>query len=519
MEKPSSYKELFERSPDAFLIMEGDRFIDCNPAAVRMLRFRDKQSLLERYSGSGRPGSFSAHPAEMSPEFQPDGERSWDKAARMIALTFDQGNHTFEWTHLRADGELLLVEVQLTAVRRGPVPRIHVVWRDIAERKRMEAELMRVQRLDAIGNLAGGIAHDLNNLLAVTMGAAELLGQELAAGRPHRAHLDQILEASERAAQLTSRLLSLSRGQPTPPRPTDLNSLVRGLQSLLTRAVNERITFDIDTVDRPAVVYADPTQLEQIVMNLVVNACEAMSDGGRLRLGVSTRQIPPGHSPCLLSAGEYISLTVSDTGKGMTEEQAERAFDLFYTTKAERGGSGLGLATVHSIARSAGGLAQIQSEAGRGTTVEVLFPVCHETPDKPAERRTEFGPGDGETVLLVDDEKAITELLELVLSENGYRVITANSGEEAMETAGQWDGPIDALVTDVVMPDFNGPELARRLLAVRPGLSVLLMSGYAGAEEPAEFGSGEHRSVLTKPFGPADLLAELRGLLDARVAK
>ena len=515
MEEEKSYRELFELSPDAILIMEGDRFVDCNPAAVRMLRFSDQRALLERYSGATDRGALRAHPADISPPCQPDGRDSFEKAEEFLEIAFERGSHTFEWTHLCADGEPLLVEVQLTAVRRGKKPVLHVVWRDISERKRLEAELRRAQRLEAVGRLAGGVAHDFNNLLVVILGHAELLAEEFESSRPNPKHVAGIQSAADRAANLTRQLLAFSRGQPAQSRVTDLGDLVEQLGDLLRQLIGEHIELDLARQDEPLTVVADPSQLEQIVVNLAANARDAMPQGGSLEISIArcsiTSKDPSGHLP----AGAYVVLRVADSGTGMTDEQLDRAFDPFYTTKTLGKGTGLGLATVHAIAEQYGGHASIESVPGGGTTVQVLFPRSNRkpVPRRQAPLRTR-NSGGGETILLVEDERAIRDLLEVGLTTKGYGVLTAQDGQEALDRVAQWGKAIDLLVTDVVMPRVSGPALVRRLSTIFPRLRVLYMSGYSEEGDLGTMSDSERASVLQKPFAIKRLQAEVRRILD-----
>ena len=521
MDRDESYRELFELSPDAILMLEGDRFVDCNPAAVRMLRFPNKQALLECYSGKGSPEGRSAHPGDISPPTQPDGRDSFEKAEEYIAIAFERGSHTFEWMHLCADGEPILVEVQLTVVRRGERPLLHVVWRDISERKRLEAELRRSHRLEAVGRLAGGIAHDFNNLLVVMLSCAELLEKRFESNDPGLDLVVQIREAADRAADLTRQLLAFSRGQPAQSRPLDLRDLIGQLGSLLRRLIGEHIDLLIDPgrESEPMAVEADPSQLEQIVVNLVANARDAMPQGGRVRISVDRRQIRPWESTGQVTPGDYVALSVADSGQGMNAEQLDRAFDPFYTTKSLGKGTGLGLATVYAIAEQNGGHASIASAPGKGTTVEVLLPHSADRTswstlfaDQAAAHVVRSGGG--ESILLVEDETTIRDLFETSLKMAGYRVTTAGDGQEALDRVSREDLRVDLLVTDVVMPRMSGPDLVRRLLPLRPHLRVLYMSGYSADANLSVMPRDERAVVLQKPFSPKLLLAEIRKALN-----
>jgi two-component system cell cycle sensor histidine kinase/response regulator CckA len=511
------YKTLFELSPDAILIIEGDRFIDCNPAAVKMLRFPNKQALIDRYTPGEGGNLLGAHPAELSPPTQPDGRNSFEKAAEMMRIAFERGSHRFEWDHVRADGEVFSVEVILTVVALEPKPVLHGVWREIGERKKLEQDLRRAQRLESVGRLAGGIAHDFNNLLVVILSHAELLQRELrAAGRGEQAdQAQEIRAAGDRAAALTHQLLTFSRGHPTRPRPTDLVELIGGLGSMLSRLIGEHIDFDLDLPRGPITVKADRSQIEQLVVNLAANARDVMAAGGELRIGLA-RHVH-GQSGLLprLAAGNYAAIRVLDTGEGMTQEQIDRAFDPFYTTKAPGSGSGLGLATVHAIAEQCGGGACIESTLGKGSTVSVLLPLCSDEPISPEPRPTDSESIAGsETILVAEDEDAIRNLMCIALEKSGYRILRAADGVEALAIAQSHDSKIDLVVSDMVMPRMSGPDFVKELRQIRPDTKVIFMSGYAQDGSIAGASADEKTEILAKPFSPDVLLAAARKLLD-----
>jgi len=508
MDPRNAYEDLFELSPNAILIIEGDRFVDCNPAAVEMLRFPSKQALL------GHSGA-QTHPADISPACQPDGESSAEKAEKYLKIASEQGSHTFEWTHLRFDGTDLLVEVQLTVAKAGERPVVHVVWRDISERKRLEAELGRVQRLEAVGRLAGGIAHDFNNLLMVIVSHAELLKDGFDSGSPDPSPVQEIQDAADRAAALTRQLLAFSRGQPAQARATDLGDVVDGVLGLLDRLIGEHIEIDVQRGDGPLTVMADPSQLEQLVLNLATNARDAMPRGGRVEISIGREQVDEGRSDHL-APGAYVSLSVGDSGSGMTREQIDRAFDPYYTTKATGKGTGLGLATVHAIVEQNFGQVWIESEPGQGACIRVLLPLSQREPEAArSARQGRRQKGGGETILLVEDESSIRTLFETGLRKEGYRVMSAEDGQEALDLVAGRSEAIDLLVTDVVMPRLSGPELARRLSNEWPGLQVLFMSGYSDEGNLSAIRAVHRSRVLQKPFPPKVLHSEIRRMLDA----
>jgi signal transduction histidine kinase len=511
------YRELFEHSPDAILIIEEERFVDCNPAAARMMRFPSKQALLKRYSGGQKAGTLRAHPSEFSPAKQPDGRDSFEKAEEMMQIAIEQGSHCFEWDHLRADGESFTVEVMLTAVDRGPKHVIYVVWREITERKKLEQKLRQSQRLESVGRLAGGIAHDFNNLLLVILAHAEILREELeAAGQLEKAEAAaEICEAGDRAAALTRQLLTFSRGQPVKRRPTDLVRVMTHLRTLLERLIGEDILFEFDLPLGPVTAVVDTSQIEQLVVNLATNGRDAMPKGGRLEVALSEHRHERSNLLPRLPAGNYALIRVSDTGEGMEPEQIERAFDPFYTTKEPGSGSGLGLATVHSIAEQCGGGAYIESATGQGTSVSVLIPLSDARPvPEPQKSRTSASLDGDETILVVEDEDGIRKLIRNLLQQRGYHVINASDGVDALEIARKYESTIDLVITDIVMPRLSGPELVKRLREERPESRVIFMSGYAQDGAPDVTSAGEDAEVLEKPFSHRELLTVVRKLLD-----
>lgn len=502
------YRELFEHSPDAILIIEGGRFVDCNEATARMLRFSSRDELLRRFQ-SDQAEPLSVHPAEFSPPSQPDGQDSHVKAEEMMRIAFEQGHHRFEWDHMRADGEVFPVEVQLVAFSRGDKRLLHVVWREITERKKLEAELRQAQKLEAIGKLAGGLAHDFNNLLLVIQGHASLLREEASDQPLISDHVSEIEKASMKAATLTQQMLAFSRRQVLRMRTLDLAELVRSMASLLSPLIGEHIQFHTELPSDPAPVRAAASQLEQVIVNLITNARDAMPSGGELWVRVSM-----GRADFEGGAGDAVVLTVQDSGIGMPPQVAEKAFDPFFTTKEQGQGTGLGLATVHGIVRQSGGVVELQSTLGTGTAVRVCLPRSDEPIERAAEPATpQPRPATGQSLLLVEDEAGVRELLERVLTEAGYEVHTARDGQQALDLVLGHADEFDLLLTDVVMPRVRGDELARRVAAAHPKLRILLMSGYI-RDAPVDMEAlAREFPLIEKPFRPADLLTKLRETL------
>ncbi len=388
-----------------------------------------------------------------------------------------------------------------------------------AERQRLESRLQQAQRLESLGQLAGGVAHDFNNLLAVIVNYAAFVSEEIemaATADPDRWHsvardMQQIQRATERGIALTHQLLAFGRREVVRPRVLSLNAVVAEVKELLIRSIGEHVQL----VTEPTVglwpVKADSGQIEQILVNLAVNARDAMPTGGTLTIDTDNVVVDSDSEP---PAGRYVRLRVADTGVGMPQEVIARIFEPFFTTKPKGEGTGLGLATVYGIVKQAGGDVQVSSEPGAGTTFTVLLPVTDEAPvevEVPA-----AGPpsGGGETILVVEDEPAMREVTRRILGRNGYEVVLAETPLDALELAGNHDGPIDLLLTDVVMPKMLGKDVAERVRTLRPEVKVLFMSGYArpvlargGTLEPGV-------TLLEKPFSELVLLAAVRQVLD-----
>jgi PAS domain S-box-containing protein len=391
-----------------------------------------------------------------------------------------------------------------------------VVLVDVTEHKRLEAQLQQAQKLEAVGRLAGGIAHDFNNLLGVILGYSEILGRQ--ASEAQRAKLDQITKAAERAAGLTRQLLAFSRRQVIEPEVLDLNLLLSDLQTMLGRMIGEDIDLAIVPGADLGQVKADPGQLEQVVMNLSVNARDAMPDGGLLRLETANVELDAREAARhpTMAPGPYVLLTVSDTGCGMEKEMLSKIFDPFFTTKEPGKGTGLGLATVYGIVKQAGGFVWVYSEVGQGTTFKIYLPRVDERVSASEPRETATPSKGWETILLVEDEASLRAITREILEEHGYRVVQAADASEAMGISDRHPEPIHLLVTDVVMPGLNGRQLADSLLALRPSLSVLFMSGYTddviahrGVLDPGTL-------FLSKPFTTQALLRRVREALGGR---
>lgn len=392
------------------------------------------------------------------------------------------------------------------------------IARDVTERKQLEEQLRQSQKLEAVGQLAGGVAHDFNNLLTVINGYSDLLLRKLGKEDAMRLNVEEIKKAGERAAALTRQLLAFSRKQVLQPKVLKLNAVVADVEKMLRRLIGEDI--DLLTVLEPSLgqIKADPGQIEQVILNLVVNARDAMPQGGKLTIETSNVDLTTEYERRRtdIKPGKYVMLAVSDSGTGMDAETQARIFEPFFTTKEKGKGTGLGCSTVYGIVKQSEGNIWVYSEIGKGTTFKVYLPRidgevqvdgAHESPFELRRGR--------EIVLLTEDETPVRRLTRMILEMNGYEVLEATNGNEALAIYKKHRGRFDLIVTDVVMPNMSGPELARTLEALSPGIKVLYLSGYTDDAIVRHGLLDQKMAFLQKPFTPDALLRKVREVLDA----
>jgi PAS domain S-box-containing protein len=436
----------------------------------------------------------------------------------------------YETTRVRFDGSLVEVSATASPITdgSGTVVGISTIGRDITERKRaarerdeLEARLHQAQRLESLGQLAGGVAHDFNNLLAVILNYASFVAEELGDNEAARADVEAIRAAAERAARLTHQLLIFARRETVQPEVLELNAVVSDIHALLSRTLGEHVQLRVSPGRTLPSVRIDRGQLEQVVVNLAVNARDAMPDGGSLLIETTEIAIDDDyarlHPP--LTAGDFVQLSVSDTGTGMTQDVAARAFEPFFSTKPKGEGSGLGLATVYGIVGEAGGGVSIYSEPGLGTTVRVYLPALRRA--APAAARTERpkpSSGEGRTVFVVEDEPAMRDVTVRILRRNGYAVVVSATAREAIAAMADHESG-DLLLTDVVMPGMSGPELAATVHEMRPELPVLFMSGYSQGVLGPQNALDENVRLIQKPFTEEALLEQVDAAISAVVAR
>ena len=434
------------------------------------------------------------------------------------------GDVEVEYGIVKPDGVRRRVLVRAWLVRdvHGEPARFAGTMRDVtevrskqAELEKSEAQLRQSQKMEAVGRLAGGVAHDFNNMLTAILGYGELLEDALAGNPALKGAIDEVVKAGRRAAELTKRLLAFSRKQVMAPESLDVGAVVKDVQGMLRRLIGEDVVLEVAAGKDVPPVFADRGQVEQVLMNLAVNARDAMPKGGKLRISFGAVDIGAPGAEGVPAAGRYVRLSVSDTGCGMTDEVKAHLFEPFYTTKGPGQGTGLGLATVHGILRQSGGGISATSTLGVGTTFDTYLPLSQEAPRtgaRPPSGTRERHRGTG-TILVAEDEQLVRRLVVETLEGAGYRVLEAHDGQEALSIATAEPGPIRLLVTDVVMPFVGGPEAARSIQIARPEMKVLFISGYTDEGTVDQILAQAGTAFLQKPFAPKMLLSRVGEIL------
>ena len=478
------------------------RFLDVNPALITMLGYGSVEDLLQL---NLRREVF------VSPQ-------GLEGLAEDYRRTGSLNGVEVQWK--RKDGRVIIVRLSGSASVSTDEPEevLELIAEDITDRRQLEEQLRQAQKMDAVGRLAGGVAHDFNNLLMVINGYTEVLLEQMPKGSAMHHKVESIQQAADRAATLTRQLLAFSRKQLLELKVVDVNTVVGDMERLLRPLIGENIELITRLSPETGRTRADAGQLEQVIMNLVVNAKDAMPEGGKLTLqssDVTVRQNFSEHR--FIQPGRYAVISVADTGHGMDKETQSRIFEPFFTTKEKGKGTGLGLSTVYGIVKQSSGYVFAQSEVGAGTTFYVYLPRVEESAEELSPAKTLQNEAGGcETVLLVEDEESVRELVHVTLVSRGYKVLQAENGEAGLRIAEACKEPIDILITDVVMPGMGGRELAKRLLALRTGISVLYLSGYTEDAVVTQGAIGPATAFLQKPFTLQNLVKKVREVLRAK---
>ena len=501
-ESEAQYRLLFDANPNPMWVydLETLKFLAVNDAATR------------RY-GYSRDEFLGMTIKDIRP---------LEEVPKLVA-SFESGDALTPvrttWRHRARDGSLIDVEILGSPLTFRGRPAELILAHDITARKRLEEQFRHAQKMEAVGRLAGGVAHDFNNLLTAILGHSELLLGDMPESDPRRDDLSEIVLAAERAAALTRQLLAFSRQQVLEPQLLDMNAIVAQLSRMLHRLLGEDVDLSLALAPRLGFVKADPGQMEQVLVNLAVNSRDAMPDGGKLTIETWEQDVEQdqAHAEQPIAPGRYVMIGITDTGAGMDEETRRRLFEPFFTTKEAGKGTGLGLSTVYGIVTQTGGYIWVYSEPGRGTTFKIYLPRADETEvaetvaAAPSEPAVTTGT---ETILLVEDEAAVRKLASEVLERQGYNVIVTESATDARAAMDRLDGTLHLLITDIVMPDLRGPDLAEIVRAAHPECKVLYMSGYA-PEAVVRHGSMQSGGTfISKPFSPAVFVRKVRSVLD-----
>jgi len=502
-ESEVSYRTLVERAPMGIYRSSAEgKFLSVNAALVRMLGYDSPEAVQQLDMAR----DVYADPAERQRLLDRDTytEREYDEV---------------EATWKRKDGLLLKVQLSVRAVRNvaSGVAYYETIVRDVTEQRRLQAQLMQAQKMEAVGRLAGGVAHDFNNLLTVIISYSDLLLEDLGRDDPKREDVAAVRKAAEGAAALTHQLLAFSRQQVLQPKVLDVNATVANTEKLLRRLIGEDIQLVAKLGSGLGSVKADPGQIEQVIMNLAVNARDAMPAGGQLTIETANVEMDEayvrGHP--LAQPGRYVMLAVSDTGTGMDEQTKAHIFEPFFTTKELGKGTGLGLATVYGIVKQSGGFIWLYSEPGHGTSFKIYMPRVDESAERATPAAAAPLPRGTETILVVEDAPAVRAVTRQVLERQGYTVLEAPNGGAALVLATKHHGPIHLLLTDVVMPGVNGRQLAEQLARPRPDMMVLFTSGYTDDSVVRHGVLESGIAYLQKPFTPDGVARKVREVLDS----
>ena len=479
--------------------LEG-RFLDVNPALIGML-------------------GYSSVPEVLSLDPQKDVFVDPAEYTRVVDEFHRTGRMDgFEVRWKRKDAAIITVRISGRAVAGGDEPAdvLEAIAEDITERRVLEDQFRQAQKMEAVGRLAGGIAHDFNNLLMVISGYTEVLLDQLTLGHPLHSKAEAIQQASDRATTLTRQLLAFSRKQLLELKVIDVNAIVADMERLLRPLIGEHIELTTSLAPAVGCTRADAGQLEQVIMNLVVNAKDAMPNGGKISIRTASVTLDDSYRPenIFIKNGPYVMIAVSDNGEGMDRETQARIFEPFFTTKEKGKGTGLGLSTVYGIIKQSGGYVFVQSELGRGTVFTIYFPRVDEPSEAIGATPVALAAvGGTETVLLVEDEDSVRQLVRETLESRGYRVVEAANGADALTLAAAHSDPIQLIITDVVMPGLSGHELVQQLKSARPDLKVLFLSGYAQDAFPSTAAADSQKTFLQKPFTLQNLTRKVREIL------
>ncbi|MCD6319345.1 MAG: PAS domain S-box protein [Candidatus Desulfofervidaceae bacterium] len=495
------YRLLFEMANDAIFLMDRNKIIDCNKKALELFGCK-KEEMLNR------------NLYDFSPPKQPNGASSKSKAQEKIQAVLQDKPQFFEWIHSRKDGTIFYVEVSLNIFKTGEKTLILAIVRDVTERKQLEEELFQALKMEAVGTMAGGIAHDFNNILNAIIGSAEILRSKVKERKLHY-WLDIIVNQSQRGALLIRQILDFSRQSYVEKEPLDLLPLVKELVKMLKRILPENIKIELDYGNTDYVVLSSPVHIQQMFMNLATNARDAMPKGGELRIKLDKRHLGKGYDGAYnVPEGEYVVISVQDTGVGMSPEVIKRAFEPFFTTKPPGKSTGLGLSQVYGIVKQHKGYIYISSELKKGTTVCICLPAAKREKERSVQEISSRQVRSKTTgaILVIEDNETVLEVLRDILVSVGHRVFIAKNGKKGLEIYSQLKDEIDLIITDLIMPEMEGTEFYTKAKEINPNLKVLFLTGYS-FEENISLKEPGVKGVVLKPVEAKKLIQKVEEIL------
>ncbi len=499
------FEALFNNARDAMMLIKGNRVIDCNSAALDLFGYAREEILTKTLE-------------DISPEFQPDATPSKRKSDEKLGLALQGKPQFLDWQYFRKDRTLFDAEVSLNKVELNGQDVALAVVRDVTERKALEEQLHQAQRLESLGQLTSGIAHDFNNVLGGIIGFSELALRKINDKATIEAYLARVKTLAERGARITKQLVAFSRKQVLRPRDLDLNQVVEEFLQFLPGLIRENIAIQFDPDLTVKKVYADPSQLEQVLVNLALNASDAMPAGGKLTFATANMVVDGGAKEPGVEVpdGEYALLRVTDTGTGISKEVKDRIFEPFFSTKGVGKGTGLGLSVVHGIVEQHSGAVIVRSEPGRGTTFEVYLPaaVSKVEASTVGSVAPAVGRGGTERILIVEDNPALCEMLSAALEDGGYSVVHARDGLEGLELFRSDTGDFSLVISDVLMPKMSGKELREKVRELNPGMKFLFMSGYSSTDGTEDFMIEPGADFIQKPFTISEISAKVDEMLN-----
>jgi PAS domain S-box-containing protein len=501
-ESEEKYRTLFEESKDAVFVSTPEgKYLDINPAGVELFGYSSKEEMLN---------------LDIARDIYVNSE---DRKMYRHLLSEQGFVKDYQLEMKRKDGKKLTVLSTSLVVRDevGSIVAYRGIMRDITAYKKLEEQLLQAQKMEAVGQLAGGVAHDFNNIMSAIIGYGYLMQRKLKSDDPLRDDVEQILESANRAAEVTRNLLAFSRKQIMNVRPVNINEVIAKIEKLLSRLIGEDIEVELSLATQDLICMVDAGQIEQVLLNLATNARDAMPKGGKFTISTQLAELDDVfiNAQVVGSKREFALIIVSDNGTGMRQEDIEKIFEPFYTTKETGKGTGLGLAMVYGIIKQHDGHIKVQSELGKGTSFKIYLPVVHKEEEVSENGTVEAVPESGtETILVAEDDEKLRKLSQIVLTQNGYRVILANDGEEAISKFNENKESIHLVLLDMVMPKKNGKEVYEQMRRTKPNIKVIFSTGYTAERLDSDLLLTENINLLTKPVSPRDLLVKVRTMLD-----